>query len=100
MAALPAKVVKKILDLEFWRCQVTINPEPAQVAGRPPPPARLPVTNISVWMERYSLMAATLATRFPEKAPEFFAYQAAIIRAERNFEAWTRVAYQKNGIGS
>ena len=33
-------------------------------------PARLPITDISQWVERYSLMATTLALRFPEKAPE------------------------------
>ncbi len=62
--------------------EVTVDTEPAQVPGRPPPPARLPITDISQWMERYSLMAA----RFPEKASELFAYQATIIRAERNYK--------------
>ena len=47
---------------------------------------RLPITDISRWVERYSVMAATLAARFPEKAPELFAYQAQIVRAERNYE--------------
>jgi len=27
-----------------------------------------------------------LATRFPEKAPELFAYQATIVQAERNYD--------------
>ena len=31
-------------------------------------------------------MAATLTTRFPEKAPELFAYQVQIVRAEKNYE--------------
>jgi len=31
-------------------------------------------------------MAAILAARFPEKAPELLVYQATIIRAERNYE--------------
>ncbi len=30
--------------------------------------------------ERYSLMAGILASRFPDKAPELFAYMATIIR--------------------
>ena len=31
-------------------------------------------------------MAAILATRFPDKAPEFLAYMAIIVRAERNYD--------------
>ncbi len=54
-AALPAKVVKKILDLEFVEmAEVSLDVEPEQVPGRPPPPGRLPVTDISQWLERYS----------------------------------------------
>ena len=64
-----------------------------QPPGRPPPPARLPTTDISQWVERFSLMAATLVTRFPEKAPELFAYQAQIIWAERNYEPGRWVSY-------
>ena len=47
---------------------------------------QLPVTNISQWVERFSLMAAVLCTRFPNKAPELLANQAAIVRAEYNYE--------------
>lgn len=39
------------------------------------------------YLEHYSLMAATLAARFPEKALELFAYQAMIVLAERNYDA-------------
>ncbi len=38
------------------------------------------------WPKKFSLMASILATRFPENAQEFFAYQASIVRAERNYE--------------
>ena len=95
-ASIPSKVVKKILDLEFIEmAEVTVDSEPTQVPGRPPPPARLPITDISQWTERYSLMAATLAARFPEKASELFAYQATIIRAERNYDAGRWVTYDR-----
>ena len=40
-------------------------------------------------------MAAVLATRFPEKAPELWAYQATIIRAERNYEGKRWVTYDR-----
>ena len=47
---------------------------------------QLPITNISQWIERFSLMAVVICSRFPQKAPELLAYQATIIRAERNYE--------------
>ena len=95
-ASLPIKTVKKILDLEFLEmAEVTMDPEPAMGPGKLPPPGRLPITDISQWLERFSLMAATLVTRFPDKAPEFFAYQATIIRAERNYESGHWVSYDR-----
>ena len=52
---------------------------------RPPaPPARLPITNTSLWVKRFALMVAVITTTYPHKAPELFAYQASIIRAEKN----------------
>ena len=70
--------------------------------GRPPAPARLPITNISQWVERFSLMAAIICTRFPHKAPELLAYQAAIVRAERNYECTQWVSndrrYQREAL--
>ena len=53
--------------------------------GRPPLPGRPPITDISQWVERFSSIAAVIATRFLHKAPELFAYQAVIIRAERKY---------------
>ena len=95
-ASLPAKVVKKILDLQFVeKSEVTLDADIPQIPGRPPAPARLPITEISQWLERYSLMAAILATRFPEKASELFAYQATIVQAERNYEGKQWVAYDR-----
>ena len=38
-------------------------------------------------------MAAVLSTRFQEKAPELFTYQASIIRAEQNFDDGRWVVY-------
>ena len=38
-------------------------------------------------------MAATLVTRFPEKVPELFAYQAIIVRAEHNYDPGCWVSY-------
>ena len=52
-----------------------------------------PVTDILVWVERLAVMAAIHATRFPEKAPEFFTNMATIVRAERNYEGERWVVY-------
>ena len=95
-AAVPIKVVKRILDLEFVEiAEISVEVDTPQVPGRLPPPARPPITDISQWVERFSLMAAILSTRFPEKAPEFWAYQASIVRAERNYEGTRWVSYDR-----
>ena len=95
-ASLPQRVVQRILDLEFLEMSdVTADADLPHTPGRPPPPARLPITDISQWVERFSKMAATLVTRFPEKAPELFAYQAQIVRAERNYEPGRWVVYDR-----
>ena len=93
-ASLAPKVLKRILDLDFVEMsEVTVDDVSPQVPGCPPPPARLPITDISQWIERYSLMAAVLCSKFPDKAGELFAYQASIVRAERNYEGKRWVAY-------
>ena len=92
-ASVAMKVVKRILDLEFVEIsEVTCIADNPQIPGRPPPPVRPAITE---WVERFSLMAAILATRFPLKAPEFWAYQATIVRAERNYEGTRWVAYDR-----
>ena len=59
-ASLPPRIVKKILDLEFVEMsEVSADADPAPIPGRPPP-SRPPITTLSQWLERFSLMAATL----------------------------------------
>ena len=95
-AVLPPKVAKKILDLEYVEMsEISLDDAPPHTPGQPPLPARPPIQNISVWVERFSVMAALLATRFPHKAAELFAYQASIVRAERNFDDGRWVAYDR-----
>ena len=43
-------------------------------------------------------MAALLSTRFPLKAPELFAYLAAVVRDERNYESGRWVAYASRSL--
>ena len=95
-AVLPPKVAKKILELEYVEMsEITGDDLPTPMPGQPPLPARPPVQNISVWVEKFSIMAALIASRFPQKAPELFAYQASIVRAERNFADRRWVAYDR-----
>ena len=75
--------------------EISLDDPPTQAPGHPPLPARPPIQNISVWIEKFSVMAALLASRFPEKAPELFAYQASMVRAERNFDDHRWVAYDR-----
>ena len=95
-ASLPPKLVKKILDLDFVEMsEITTDDNLPNTPGRPPAPARLPITDISQWVERFSIMAAILATRFPDKSPELWAYQATIVRAERNYDGKRWVTYDR-----
>ena len=86
MAAVLARVVKKVVDLEFVEMAEISADDDLQAPGRPGGPAQPPIVTISQWLERFSVMVSILATCFPEKAPELFAYQASIIRAERNYK--------------
>ena len=95
MAAVSARVVKKVLDLEFVEMAEISADDDLQATGHPGGPARPPIVTISQWLERFSVMVSILATRFPEKAPELFTYQASIIRAERNYEGKQWVAYDR-----
>ena len=82
VGTLPPTVVKRILDSKFIEMsEVSINDDTSQTPGLAS--AHLPVTKISRWLERYSLMAAILCTRFPHKAGELLAHQATIVGAER-----------------
>ena len=72
-----SRVAKKIMDLEFIE-MAEIVAEDDNPTGRPTGSSRPPITNISQWLERFSVKAAILSMRYPGKAPEFLAYQASI----------------------
>ena len=87
-------MVRRILELEFLEmAEVSLDPDPVSVPGRPPPPGRLPITDISQWLERYSLMAVGyLGHSLPRESAGAVSM---IIRAERNYEAGRWVAYDR-----
>ena len=90
------KVVKKILNLESVKmAEVAPNDTTHPPTLGRPTPARPPINDASQWVERFSLMAGILCTRFPEKAGELLAYQAVIWRAERNYEKGQWVTYDR-----
>ena len=79
-ASLPPKVVKRLLNLEFIEMadlRGDIWPDDATVESSTAPRrmAKPPIISISTWLECYGRMAAILTSRFPEKAPELWAYQ-------------------------
>ena len=95
VADLPNKLVKHILNLDFVdMSEVSVEDDSLHSTGRPHP-ARLPITSISQWLERFSMMAAIIVTRFPLKAPELLAYQSLIVRAQCNYEGEHWVAYDR-----
>ena len=100
-AALPPKVVKKILSLEFVEMsefQADIWPEdptPAEAPSTSRRPGRPPVITIKTWLECFARLAAVLVSRFPEKGPELWAYQSAILNAAHGYEGATWVAYDR-----
>ena len=102
-AALPPKLVKRILALEFVdmsELRADVWPEEfgtgeGTSAGFRRPPSKPPITDIRIWTECYGRMATILASRFPEKAPELWAYQATISRATHNYEGGNWIAYDR-----
>ncbi len=82
------------MELEFVEMAEIVAEDDAQVS-RSTASSRPPITNISQWVERYSVMAAILSLRYPGKAPEFLAYQALVVRSERNYEGHQWVLYDR-----
>ena len=91
---MPVKVAKNILDLEFVEMSEISSGDPIPSAPGHPPP-RGPVKDISRWVEKFSIMAAILSTRYPEKAPEFWACMCSIVKAERKYEEDVWVSYDR-----
>ena len=98
-AILAPKAVKKILALEFvemseLRGDVWPDDTPADTPAQRRP-AKPPVITIKSWLECYSRMAAVLVSRFPEKAPELWAYQCTIMKAAHDYDGANWVAYDR-----
>ena len=90
-ASLSPKVVKKVLTLEFREMSElrgdiwSDEPAATDLSNPPRHPCRPPVNNIKYSWECFVIMASILVTRFPEKGPEFWAYQLSILRVAHNY---------------
>ena len=94
--ALPSKLTKKILELEFiemtellpdtWRLQE----EDSGCCRQRRSQQKGPVTDILVWVECYTSLVTVLASRYPSKTPDLMAYMKTIVKAHRSFmgEGW------------
>jgi len=111
--ALPPKLIKKILELDFvdmtelvpdtWQFQ---DQEESGKCCSKKLTRRGPVTDITLWIECYSILVAVLASKYPERTPAFMAYLRTILKAQRSFhgEGWVsydlayrrRAAYTKS----
>ena len=103
VATLPARLVKRILDLDFvemsdmlpdaW--QEDSNPGTDPLSSSRRVVRRAPITEITLWLEGFGRLASVLTSRYPSKAAEMWAYQSSIIRAARNFDGTAWVAYDR-----
>ena len=77
---IPARLVKKILDLEFVEMLELVpdswRSEEADCCSTHSShsPRRGPVTNILLWLECYPSLVAVLASRYPTKVAHFMTY--------------------------
>ena len=86
MARLPKKLVARIQALDFVGLNEMLQeswiPEAQDVSlALRRPPHRAPITGILGWTECFALMAAVIAEKFPDKAPQLFAYLRRIIHS-------------------
>ena len=100
-AAVPPKVAKKLLALDFVEMSELRadfwpdDPSASDASTGPRRTGKPPVTTTRSWLECYSRMAAVLTSRFPEKAAELWAYQTTILHAAHTYEGTNWVAYDR-----
>ena len=88
---IPLRVVRRILDLEFVDMSELLSEtwstteEESKCCHQRRSTRRAPVSNILVWVECFSYMAAILASHFPDKIVQLMAYQRTIVHAHRSF---------------
>ena len=103
--AIPKKLLNKILTGEYvdmaelrsdsWKMEELLyQTPPATVQGLGSVrPGRKPVTDILSWCECFTVMAAIITSRYPEKASQLFSYIRTIVRASQTFDGPAWVSY-------
>ena len=96
---LPPKLVKHILNLELvdiselvpgsWK----IMEEVSSCCQHTRAPCRGSVTDILLWIERYSTLVTVLAFHFPTRVPQLMAIQKTIVKAHRTYVGQDWVTY-------
>ena len=98
--ALSAKLIKKILDLDFielsdlapTNLMIQEDAEPS-CCHQKPSQRRGPIRDITMWMYCYASLVAILGTKYPDKIGEFMAYQKTIVQAYRRYVGDSWVVY-------
>ena len=90
LAPLPAKIVKKIIVLEYvemadlllkaWLLEESVME--AQLQRQ-----KGLITDILTWVQCYSVLVSTLSLPYPDKVPELMAYLSTIIRCQRDYNS-------------
>ena len=95
-AELPARLFRRIVELEFVEMSELL-PDSWQEETQPLVvfDAQLNPRLLSRKAPVQDIRAAVLVTRYPDKGPELWAYQASIVRAARNYEGLAWVAYDR-----
>ena len=109
-ASVPTKLIRRIWGLEYvdmWELlPETWRQEAAQASAccHSRRPKRGLITDIALWTECFTTLAAALSARYPDKAPHLMAYLRTIVRASRNFEgsAWASydAAYRRQAANN
>ena len=103
-ARLPAKLVARIESLDFVEMAELLQEAwPAESASDGAvqgltlrlPRRSTPISDISVWVECYGLMAAVLCARYPARGPDMFMYLRRIVHCARKFEGQAWVTYDR-----
>ena len=97
--SVPAKISKKILDLEYVEMHELLpdswllQEEDSRCCHQRRSNRRGPVTDILIWIECYSSLVAILSTKYPDKTPQLMSYMRTIVKSQRTFSGEGWVSY-------
>ena len=108
--SVPTKLIQRIWGLEYVDMWELLPKTWQQGAAQSSTyccsrhPKRGLITNIALWTECFTTLAAALSAHYPDKAPHLMAHLRTIVRANRNFEgsAWASydAAYRRQAANN